>query len=103
MALSLRGNRCLGPQILTGLGSFSVRQAPVGYDLQTRWRTPMSTQTDAPKDKIVNDKLRVAYPDVPLDYYRANKDSIHSIQHRMFYINWLAVAAAIEVLREIID
>eukprot|EP01055_Gregarina_sp_Pseudo9_P003598 Gregarina_sp_Pseudo_9__3597@NODE_3759_length_565_cov_89_804183_g3442_i0_p1_GENE_NODE_3759_length_565_cov_89_804183_g3442_i0NODE_3759_length_565_cov_89_804183_g3442_i0_p1_ORF_typecomplete_len121_score6_74_NODE_3759_length_565_cov_89_804183_g3442_i0130492 len=56
-----------------------------------------------PVDGLVRDKPAVAFPEIPLAYYRSQPQAMHSIQHRMFYVNWWAVAIALELLREILD
>eukprot|EP01053_Blabericola_migrator_P008030 Blabericola_migrator_1__8029@NODE_411_length_8732_cov_37_171725_g324_i0_p12_GENE_NODE_411_length_8732_cov_37_171725_g324_i0NODE_411_length_8732_cov_37_171725_g324_i0_p12_ORF_typecomplete_len100_score17_73_NODE_411_length_8732_cov_37_171725_g324_i017642063 len=60
-------------------------------------------KTDQYAPGVVRSDLAVAYPEIPLGYYRSSPAAEHSITHRMFYPNWLAVAAALEIIRECWD
>lgn len=43
------------------------------------------------------------FPEIPLSYYKATHASMHSIEHRGFYINWFFVMVGMDILRHILD
>lgn len=44
-----------------------------------------------------------AFPEVPLQYYQATKRATQSINHRLFYINWIFVIGLMDLANSTID
>lgn len=65
-------------------------------------QTPSDEATKAARSEIVT-SAAPAYPEIPLNYYRAERESMHSIKHRAFLINGIAMMGALELFREIFD
>ncbi|KAF8819323.1 hypothetical protein IE077_000099 [Cardiosporidium cionae] len=47
--------------------------------------------------------MKSAHPETPLHYYTATSYATASINHRMFYINWIAMIFLIDVFSGTLD
>lgn len=48
-------------------------------------------------------EVKNAYPETPLHYYKAENAAIQSINHRMFYVNWILVLFIWDVATAMVD